>query len=168
MYKDFNNNNVIQGLKLKPYNQLNDVEKSYFEMFFGEIDTTHVYCVYCPSIPNSVCGYVRLAPNKITNSEQFRDMCISTDAHYGECSIDTIESCLGFQIKDWCLESQFENNDLLLNTLTESIFGQLWEQNKTKMFVWGYSNGNLRFKCIDLSDDQQPEYASNIKDIFKV
>ena len=169
MYKDFNNKEIINNdLMLHSYDLLNIQGKEYFKNTFGK-DTTNVYCAYTVGGDNSLYGYVRLVPRNITQSPLFHNLYLQTCLTFGKENADSISSLNGYQIKDWCLETQFKNSTKL-DTFIRLIFIVTDALENKRCLLWAEHNDIPIFSLVDLrgKKDFTIEKEPYIKQIFQI
>ena len=168
MYRTFNTKELVtKDLKLTSFDSLNDFEKEYFEKTFDIDDRQNVYCIGTSQNEDILYGYVRLVPNKITNSSLFPNLYTLSTTNFGDNKASRIFDINGCEIKDWCLETQFQNMELLKQFLS-ACYVILKAMNVDKLILWSEFNGSLYFYPIDFSDlFIDKKYISTIKEIFK-
>ena len=170
MYKDFTEKEFNRNdIMLISYNQLNTLGKKYFNNVFRGIDISDVYCIDPLNGDNSLYGYVRLVPKRITESQLFPQIYDTTLQRYGYELANTIRSFKGYEIKDWCLESQFKNS-IKLDDFIKAIFIVIWSLETEKTILWTVFNDSLLFNVVDFTDkeDFTVEKEPYIKQAFQL
>lgn len=168
MYKDFNQNEITcKDMMMIPYELMNNAKKEYFEKVFNIEEKKHIYCVCSSGGDNTLYGYIRLVPNKITNSKIFKNRQILTSKFY-DSKTDKVEKQNGYEIGDWCLEMQFHNS-IKLNRLLESLFRLTWAMNDDEpLFIWKECDDEIFFSIVDFTNqlDFTIEREPYIKQVF--